>query len=460
MVYDVASLALLGCFAVAARGIRGRSRRVWLWLLAGQLLNTVADIVFDMQSLVQGDPSFPGWADVLYVVAYPVHLWALLLLVRLREPRRDLAAWLDAAVIAVGLIALVWGFVIGPQLASSQVDAMAVVLSAGYALFDIVLLAVMLRLVLPAGQRGPLLLLVAGSVTWLAADVANSVLALGSFYALPAWTEALWLSGYVLTVAAVLHRKAAQLADVQPADDIGANAGRFVALGIGAFVVPLTLAVAATGGETGSVAIWAWLGLLAMGLVLARLWLLVAALQRHYRRLGEEARTDQLTGLPNRRTWDHEIGRAAAAALTGGAARGVAILDLDRFKDFNDAHGHAAGDALLQDCATAWRAALDPGVMLARYGGEEFAALFPAGPTGREVAQLDDLRRATPAAMTVSIGGTVWTAGEPSRMAFNRADQALYDAKRNGRNRVEWAPSGGRPDDMVAAPRDRRAQQV
>ena len=162
VVYDVASLALLGCFAVAARGIRGRSRRVWLWLLAGQLLNTVADIVFDLQSLVQGNPSFPGWADVLYVAAYPVHLWALLLLVRLREPRRDLAAWLDAAVIAVGLIALVWGFVIGPQLASSHVDAMAVVLGAGYALFDIVLLAVMLRLVLPAGPRGPLLLLVAG----------------------------------------------------------------------------------------------------------------------------------------------------------------------------------------------------------------------------------------------------------------------------------------------------------
>ena len=82
----------------------------------------------------------------------------------------------------------------------------------------------------------------------------------------------------------------------------------------------------------------------------------------------------------------------------------VAILDLDRFHEFNETHGHQAGDDALRDCAAAWRQTLPRGTYLARYGGEEFAVLLPGADPARADEILDVVRRATPAPLTVSVG--------------------------------------------------------
>ena len=94
-------------------------------------------------------------------------------------------------------------------------------------------------------------------------------------------------------------------------------------------------------------------------------------------RLQSTARTDALTGLPNRRVWDEDLERELARARRHGGALCLAMLDLDRFKAFNDQHGHQAGDQLLAAAATAWRPELRATDTLARYGGEEFAVLLP-----------------------------------------------------------------------------------
>jgi diguanylate cyclase (GGDEF)-like protein/PAS domain S-box-containing protein len=153
-------------------------------------------------------------------------------------------------------------------------------------------------------------------------------------------------------------------------------------------------------------------------------------------RLDAQARTDQLTGIANRRTWDHELPRELARARRSDEPLSLAIMDLDRFKAYNDTHGHPAGDRLLRGAAAAWAERLRATDVLARYGGEEFAVLLPGcdGASAQLVAE--QLRGAVPDVETCSIGVATWDGTETAEELLGRADTALYAAKAAGRDRV------------------------
>jgi diguanylate cyclase (GGDEF)-like protein len=153
-------------------------------------------------------------------------------------------------------------------------------------------------------------------------------------------------------------------------------------------------------------------------------------------RLEIAARTDDLTGLLNRRAWDEELGRELSRADRNGAALCVAILDLDRFKQYNDAHGHQAGDRFLKQMAGAWSQSLRAGDILARYGGEEFALALPGTNLDRAQQMLERLREALPEGQTCSAGVCRWDGEESAESLTARADTALYAAKEAGRDRV------------------------
>jgi diguanylate cyclase (GGDEF)-like protein/PAS domain S-box-containing protein len=153
----------------------------------------------------------------------------------------------------------------------------------------------------------------------------------------------------------------------------------------------------------------------------------------------ETARIDALTALPNRRHWDEELGRELARARRHGNALCVALLDLDHFKAFNDSHGHREGDRLLRNCAAAWRMALRGSDFLARYGGEEFAALLPDCDLEGAMEVIERLRLNTPEVQTVSAGVAQWNGYEVAAALIDRADLALYEAKRGGRDRATAA---------------------
>jgi diguanylate cyclase (GGDEF)-like protein/PAS domain S-box-containing protein len=148
------------------------------------------------------------------------------------------------------------------------------------------------------------------------------------------------------------------------------------------------------------------------------------------------ARTDQTTGLPNRRAWEEEVRRALARARRYGQPLALGLVDLDHFKRFNDTHGHPAGDALLADAAARWRPTLRITDFIARYGGEEFALLLPDCPSDQIMRLLDRFRAATPRDQTVSIGIAYWDGSESAEDLVSRADAALYEAKAAGRDRV------------------------
>jgi diguanylate cyclase (GGDEF)-like protein/PAS domain S-box-containing protein len=151
------------------------------------------------------------------------------------------------------------------------------------------------------------------------------------------------------------------------------------------------------------------------------------------------ALTDELTALPNRRAWDAELSRELARATRSGDHVWVALLDLDHFKHYNDQHGHQAGDAFLRQTAVTWRTRLRPTDLLARYGGEEFAALLSNCSIGEASEIVERMRAATPEGETCSAGLVRWDGLEGPDALVGRADLALYEAKRAGRDRLSAA---------------------
>ncbi len=152
-------------------------------------------------------------------------------------------------------------------------------------------------------------------------------------------------------------------------------------------------------------------------------------------KLEEIAQTDELTGLPNRRAWHERIPTELARASRGGESLSVAMLDLDHFKHYNDTHGHHAGDRLLKQVASFWSNELRQTDVLARYGGEEFALALPASPLDQALKIVERFRTAIPDGQSCSAGLASWNGTETAEELLDRADRALYQAKRAGRNR-------------------------
>jgi diguanylate cyclase (GGDEF)-like protein len=153
-------------------------------------------------------------------------------------------------------------------------------------------------------------------------------------------------------------------------------------------------------------------------------------------RLELAARTDDLTGLLNRRAWDSELSRELARAERQSLPLCVSVLDLDRFKQYNDAHGHQAGDRFLKQVAGMWSGALRGTDILARHGGEEFALAMPGIEIEAAKKRLERLLGMLPKGQTCSAGVCLWNRSESAEALLARADAALYEAKAAGRNQV------------------------
>jgi diguanylate cyclase len=172
----------------------------------------------------------------------------------------------------------------------------------------------------------------------------------------------------------------------------------------------------------------------------------VGELEVELRRLSEEVSTDQLTQIANRRGLLQAFDAERSRVERTGARLCVGLLDIDNFKRLNDELGHAVGDEALRSLAAVVSRTLRPTDVAARYGGEEFVVLLPDTPVEEGQLILTRLQRSLSGGLfmhedrqmfvTFSAGVTDYRAGERIEEALERADQALYEAKRTGKNRT------------------------
>jgi diguanylate cyclase (GGDEF)-like protein len=146
-------------------------------------------------------------------------------------------------------------------------------------------------------------------------------------------------------------------------------------------------------------------------------------------KLHGQAVTDDLTGLLNRRAWYAQLDHAVNRSRRSGRPVSVILLDLDRFKQINDTHGHAAGDRLLRTVAACWNETLRDVDTLGRIGGDEFAVIVEDSDYDATKAVVARLEEAMPDYHEVSAGFAIWDGDEDIPSLVNRADRRMYDRK-------------------------------
>jgi len=161
-----------------------------------------------------------------------------------------------------------------------------------------------------------------------------------------------------------------------------------------------------------------------------------AQLRAHTGKLSQLAMTDDLTGVPNRRSWDIGLERALAESAHTHRPVCVAIIDVDRFKDYNDEFGHQAGDRFLKELTAKWRGQLRESDLMARLGGDEFALVLPSCAAESALTVVRRLCSGIREDRTCSAGVAAWDGRESRYQLVARADASLYEAKEAGRGRV------------------------
>jgi diguanylate cyclase (GGDEF)-like protein len=450
--YDTIAVSGAVAMIVGVRGNRAVSARLWVAFAACQLLVVCGDFTYAWYARHLHVSVYPAPADVVYLSAGFLEAVVLVLILRRRLPARDSAGVIEAVILAGAFALIAWVYLMKPVTRSIELTSAGKLVAISYPVLDLLLLALLARMLVGGGARnGAFRLLAAGMTSYLAADYAW---ALSDHFEFEAGTFVSHLmdAGYLIAFgsfgAAGLHPGIRDLA--APVQAVGPRFSRWrlVLLTTATMIAPLLLAAQAW-HEHNHVADAPAIVVGCVGmflLVVARMAVLIrqvegqaSVLERQAEELTELAQRDTLTGLANRRAWELALPLALDHARRDGKSLALAVLDLDHFKRFNDQYGHQAGDLLLKEAGAAWAAGLRSGDLLARYGGEEFALLIPNCGGAAAAELLDRLRPLTPSGQTFSAGIAVWDGQESSVALFARADAALYQAKGAGRDRVALA---------------------
>jgi Diguanylate cyclase, GGDEF domain len=344
VVYDLVGLSAVVAILCGMRLHRPARRGIWYGLAAGLAVFVVGDVVYSVYAYALHLEPFPSPADALHLASYPMLAAALLVMIRSRTGGRDRAGLIDALIITTGLGLLSWAFLMRPIAADPSLTLGSRLISLAYPLADVLLLAVLARLVTSPGARSASYrMLGAALLLQLGADIVYAGLtAVGAYSG--GLLDLGWMVSYLCWGAAALHPSVRSLSEVAPARGVRVTRRRLLVLAPAALIAPAVLLYQ---GSRDLPIDWAALGLgsvVLFLLVVARMSELVAQVQDQAAQLAALAHNDALTGIPNRRAWDLDLVREMARARRSGAPLHLALLDIDHFKRFNDTNGHQAGD--------------------------------------------------------------------------------------------------------------------
>jgi diguanylate cyclase (GGDEF)-like protein len=468
-VNDLASVGFgtLAAGGVIATALRTRGAgRTGIWLIAGFLTAfTAGDLLWAHYELVRHENPFPSWADAGYLTSYPLLATGLLLL-----PRSPLSALqrgrvlLDALTLLTAVLTFSWYCILGPTVLSGDVAPSLRLLSAGYPLGDLTVLACLVALTMAPRQkeaRAGHRLIGCGMLMFITADTTQSWTALHGLD-LRDYPAAFlgWIVGNQLIAigarAAIEARVSVTPASMQ--EDPPPSVGKLLlpyslVPAVGTLVIGLRISA---GDSRLHIGVLIGAGLLVSVLVLrqvavllesrdltTRLQAALTALERHNERLEALATMDSMTGLVNHGSFQERLRQEMERALRRNRPTALLFVDVDHFKGYNDLFGHPAGDIVLKTVADLLTRSVRVSDLVARYGGEEFAVLLPE--TDIDLAKTIAQRICTGIAehafehrtVTVSIGlATASVSRIESKELIAWADRALYAAKDAGRNGV------------------------
>jgi diguanylate cyclase (GGDEF)-like protein len=443
---QVGTLGLSSAAAIVVGVRRNRPAVRWPWYMmaVARACFALAEVVYWIQTFVTGGDVFPGYADLLYLTFSVLLAVATVGLVRARRPGRDLPGLLDALVLATGAAMLSWVFLIVPYVRAEDLSPLARAVSLAYPVTDLLVLAVLSRLVTGRGDRPPAYrLFVASVLSLLVADTVYALLELTIGYTAGNIVDLGWLAMQALGGAAALHPSVAALSRKSPVTAEGtAPRRRVAALAVASLMAPAVLAIEWLRGMPIDVPVIVAGCAILFLLVIARLDGLVRLLSRTLRAVEHQASTDQLTGLANRHRF-HDKWASALGESVGPTA--LLYIDLDGFKPVNDAFGHEAGDAVLIAVAERLGGIMRAGDVVARLGGDEFAVILPWTDDRTADAVAERILQALaepfetptrPVYIGASIGVISASTGANPDHELRRADTAMYVAKAGGRNRI------------------------
>jgi diguanylate cyclase (GGDEF)-like protein len=419
-----------------------RARRGWALFAAAMGARVLADVSWFWIEVVNHGEPFPSVADVGYAASYLLMFAAVW---GLGEPRRGLdrrSLALDLMTVAAGSFVLVW-YLLLDEITQTSNPLLQQFLAIGYPVGDGLLLTASAALLLRRPgwlSTRALAVLIAGLLLWASADLAWTTLSLGDTYAGGDWLDLVWLGAIVCwgVAAATTSRHVEPRTRALPSvrvEQLVPLVG--VAMGYGTLVAKLD------DPRFGSFAV-AVLGSLLIGLLLAARQSAVrqdhvALLARYF----ELARIDDLTGLLRRDALIAAAESALVHAKNSKSSVSVLMIDVDRFKQVNDAHGHAAGDAVLMTVSELCRSVRRADDVLGRFGGDELIAVLPGTDENAALGVAQRLLQAVAARptmidgrrvpVTLSIGAADSGGDEPLIALLARADVALYRAKAGGR---------------------------
>lgn len=422
-------------------------RRGWATVATAVTVLGVGDAVAALETHVLGLTGSGRVSPLVALLGYVVLGLGVLDWHRHRTTRHRLPGGIEAAIFAIGALAPLTVFLVAPVLADPDVTMARKAVTVAFGVVDLLALALVTRALLSDERRSLSLVLHLGAVTCalVGASWAGQA-APGPDPASGAGVRMLFLLAFILFAAGLAHPSVRGATYRMTSYDPTPSRRWVWLMGVGQILPLATLAVTGLLGRPSWYPVVAGAGITVALLVAIRMTEFLRRIREQADLLGQLARSDDLTGLHNRRSWNYELRRACSAAEARGERLAIGLIDLDRFKDYNDTRGHLAGDELLRKAAASWRRMLGSDEVLARYGGEEFAIAMPGVGLMEAVARVDALRQAMPEGQSFSAGVAMWSPGLPPESAMAEADEALYRAKSAGRNRV-YAATQPQPDE-------------